>query len=74
MPVAPGLRRAAFLDRDGVINIDHGYVSRREDFRFVPGTLAACAQLHRQREALAMQLAQAASVPGTNWKSSRRNT
>ena len=42
-----GLRRAAFLDRDGVVNIDHGYVFRRQDFRFVPGTLAACAQLHR---------------------------
>ena len=44
---ATGLRRAAFLDRDGVVNIDHGYVFRRQDFRFVPGTLAACAQLHR---------------------------
>jgi len=51
---ATGLRRAAFIDRDGVINIDHGYVSRREDFRFVPGTLAACAQLHRQGFALAV--------------------
>ena len=44
---ATGPRRAAFLDRDGVINVDHGYVYRREDFQFVPGTLAACAQLHR---------------------------
>jgi len=34
-------RRAAFLDRDGVINLDHGYVYRREDFEFVPGTLEA---------------------------------
>jgi D-glycero-D-manno-heptose 1,7-bisphosphate phosphatase len=42
-----GRRRAAFLDRDGVINVDHGYVCRREDFRFVPGTVAACSQLHR---------------------------
>jgi len=33
----PSLRKAAFLDRDGVINIDSGYVSRWEDFRFVPG-------------------------------------
>jgi len=46
------LRRAAFLDRDGVINVDHGYVFRREDFQFVPGTLAACAQLHRRGFAL----------------------
>ena len=32
-------RRAAFLDRDGVINFDRGYVYRREDFEFVPGVL-----------------------------------
>lgn len=49
---APGRRRAAFLDRDGVINLDHGYVHRREDFAFVPGTLPACAQLHRRGFAL----------------------
>ena len=48
MPGATGRRRAVFLDRDGVVNIDHGYVSRREDFEFVPGTLAACAQLHQR--------------------------
>ena len=28
---------ALFLDRDGVINIDHGYVFRRDDFDFVDG-------------------------------------
>lgn len=31
------MRRALFLDRDGVINTDHGYVSRIEDFHFQPG-------------------------------------
>jgi D-glycero-D-manno-heptose 1,7-bisphosphate phosphatase len=41
------LRCAAFLDRDGVINVDRGYVFRREDFEFVPGALGACACLHR---------------------------
>jgi D-glycero-D-manno-heptose 1,7-bisphosphate phosphatase len=41
------MRRAAFLDRDGVINVDHGYTWRPEDFAFVPGSLASCAQLHR---------------------------
>jgi len=29
--------KAAFLDRDGVINVDHGYVSRVEDFEFQEG-------------------------------------
>lgn len=38
---------AVFLDRDGVINVDHGYVVRTEDFQFVPGVLEACAQLTR---------------------------
>ena len=28
---------ALFLDRDGVINIDHGYVHTREEFEFVDG-------------------------------------
>jgi len=40
-------RRAAFLDRDGVINVDHGYTHAIDDFEFVPGTLAACARLAR---------------------------
>ncbi|MBB4116332.1 D-glycero-D-manno-heptose 1,7-bisphosphate phosphatase [Rhizobium sp. BK226] len=30
-------KRALFLDRDGVINKDHGYVYRPEDFEFVDG-------------------------------------
>jgi D-glycero-D-manno-heptose 1,7-bisphosphate phosphatase len=30
-------RRALFLDRDGVINVDHGYVHQVERFEFVPG-------------------------------------
>ena len=28
---------AVFLDRDGVINVDHGYVSSWEQFEFLPG-------------------------------------
>ena len=30
------MRPAVFLDRDGVINVDHGYVSRWEEFEFLP--------------------------------------
>ena len=30
-------RPALFLDRDGIINVDHGYVHRREQFEFIPG-------------------------------------
>ncbi len=47
MSAAPDLRRAAFIDRDGVVNIDHGYVFRSEEFEFVPGLLSGCAQLRR---------------------------
>ncbi len=45
-PPGSALRRAAFLDRDGVINIDRGYVYRREDFQFVPGVLEGARHLH----------------------------
>ncbi len=34
-------RKALFLDRDGVINVDHGYVGTRERFVWVPGAQAA---------------------------------
>jgi D-glycero-D-manno-heptose 1,7-bisphosphate phosphatase len=40
------LRRAAFLDRDGVINVDRGYVVLREDFQFVAGVLEGARRLH----------------------------
>jgi D-glycero-D-manno-heptose 1,7-bisphosphate phosphatase len=36
MPI-PTARSAVFLDRDGVINVDHGYVHRVDQFQFVPG-------------------------------------
>jgi len=47
-----GKHRAAFLDRDGVINVDRGYVSRREDFTFVPGVIEGARQLHELGYAL----------------------
>ncbi len=34
--------RGLFLDRDGVINEEIGYLSRREDMRFVPGIFSLC--------------------------------
>jgi D-glycero-D-manno-heptose 1,7-bisphosphate phosphatase len=35
-------RRALFLDRDGVINIDHGYVHRPEQTEWVDGIFDLC--------------------------------
>lgn len=32
---------AVFLDRDGVINVDSGYVSRWDQFKFIPGAVEA---------------------------------
>lgn len=31
------MQAALFLDRDGVINVDHGYVHRHEEFHFMDG-------------------------------------
>lgn len=36
------MNKAVFLDRDGVINIDHGYTSKPEDFEFIPGVFEMC--------------------------------
>ena len=45
-------RQAAFLDRDGVINRDRAYVSRWEDFEFVPGAVDAMRRLKKAGYAL----------------------
>ena len=39
--------RAVFLDRDGVLNVEQGYVTRPEDLRTLPEALAAVARLNR---------------------------
>ena len=35
-------RRALFLDRDGVINVDRGYVCTQDQFEFVEGIFDLC--------------------------------
>lgn len=42
------LRPALFLDRDGVINVDRGYVSDRENFEWIGG-VAACIRAFKAR-------------------------
>lgn len=36
------LSPALFLDRDGVINLDRGYVYKQEDFEFIEGIFGLC--------------------------------
>lgn len=36
------MKKALFLDRDGVINQDFGYVHKIDDFKFVPGIFILC--------------------------------
>lgn len=35
-------RPALFLDRDGVINVDHAYVHQKENFEFIDGIFDLC--------------------------------
>ncbi|EHZ6870354.1 D-glycero-beta-D-manno-heptose 1,7-bisphosphate 7-phosphatase [Providencia rettgeri] len=43
---------AVFLDRDGTINIDHGYVYKIDDFEFIEGSIEAMLELKKMGYAL----------------------
>lgn len=45
-------RKAAFLDRDGVINYDRAYVHRWDQFEFLPGAIEAMRKLKKAGYAL----------------------
>jgi rfaE bifunctional protein nucleotidyltransferase chain/domain len=51
-PAPPMLRKAVFLDRDGVINLDKAYVHRWEDFVFMPGAVEGMRRLQESGYAL----------------------
>jgi D-glycero-D-manno-heptose 1,7-bisphosphate phosphatase len=45
--MAERLRRpAVFLDRDGILNVDRGYVSSRANFEWIPGAIEAVKSLN----------------------------
>ena len=39
------MKKVVLLDRDGTINIDHGYVHRIEQWQFMPGAISAMSAL-----------------------------
>ncbi|UCX04200.1 D-glycero-beta-D-manno-heptose 1,7-bisphosphate 7-phosphatase [Shewanella glacialimarina] len=41
------MNKAVFLDRDGVINKDHGYVYQTDDFEYIEGVFDACLALKK---------------------------
>ncbi|HEJ0331510.1 TPA: D-glycero-beta-D-manno-heptose 1,7-bisphosphate 7-phosphatase [Serratia marcescens] len=45
---------AIFLDRDGTINVDHGYVHEIDNFHFIDGVIDACRGLKKMGFALVM--------------------
>lgn len=55
---------AVFLDRDGVINHNHGYVHKREDFDFIDGIFDLARYAHEQRYKLVVITNQAGIARG----------
>jgi len=55
---------AVFLDRDGVINIDHGYVHEQRDFDFIDGVFDATRKLQQMGYLLVLVTNQAGIARG----------
>lgn len=57
-------RKAAFIDRDGVINVERGYVHRIEDFELIDGVVEALRILHEHGYILIVVTNQAGIAKG----------
>ncbi|WPC73339.1 D-glycero-beta-D-manno-heptose 1,7-bisphosphate 7-phosphatase [Vibrio porteresiae] len=55
---------AVFLDRDGVINVDHGYVHDEHDFEFIEGVFEATKKLQQMGYLLVLVTNQAGIARG----------
>jgi D-glycero-D-manno-heptose 1,7-bisphosphate phosphatase len=64
MTDAPGGRAAVFLDRDGTLNEDRGYVGFRRDFVWLPGAVEAVQRLNEAGFALVVVTNQAGVARG----------
>jgi D-glycero-D-manno-heptose 1,7-bisphosphate phosphatase len=58
------LHSALFLDRDGVINHNHGYVYKPEDFDFIKGVFDVARYAHAQSYKLVVITNQAGIARG----------
>ncbi len=38
-------KKVIFLDRDGTLNVDHGYVNEKDKWEWIPGAIEACKKL-----------------------------
>ena len=56
--------RALFLDRDGVINVNHGYVHSPENFNFMDGIFNVARAAHAQHYKLVVITNQAGIARG----------
>ena len=63
MPAELTPRPALFLDRDGVLNEDPGYVYRVEDFVWIPGAREAIAAFKAAGVRLGIQWLSSTSMP-----------
>ena len=55
---------AVFIDRDGVINVDHGYVHTVDDFEYIEGVFEACKKLKEMGYMLVLVTNQAGIARG----------
>ncbi|MBI2336761.1 MAG: D-glycero-beta-D-manno-heptose 1,7-bisphosphate 7-phosphatase [Deltaproteobacteria bacterium] len=58
------MKQVVFIDRDGTINHDRGYIYRVDDFEFLPGVLAALQALTRAQKQIIIVTNQAGIARG----------
>ncbi len=57
-------KKVVFLDRDGTLNVDHGYVNEAAMWEWIPGAIDACKKLQDAGYALAIVTNQSGIAQG----------